>query len=94
MNLREAIEAYANAMISYYSNLGHGKQEAESIARLVRCSKSLDVVLAVAESAMAYMEHQAARVYDPDECDLAYAQQRGKLWDAFIEARKKAANQS
>jgi len=94
VNLREAIEAYANAMISYYSNLGHGKQEAESIARLVRSSKSLDVVLAVAEAAIALAEYQATSGYDPEVDRSTYLQQRGKLWDAFILARAKAVNQS
>ena len=48
----------------------------------------------MAEAALAYMEHQATSVHDPDECDLDRAQQRATLWDAFIMARAKAANQS
>jgi len=95
MNLREAIGEYAVRYAQCQEVIGWEGEGAERIRR--QFGESVDRlcrVVEVAEAAMAYMEHQAARVYDPDECDLAYAQQRGKLWDAFIEARKKAANQS
>ena len=97
MNLREAIGEYVVGYLQCHEVIG---MEGEGVERIRRqageAGERLDCVVKAAEAAMAYMEHQAASVYDPDECDLAYAQQRGKLWDAFMEAYKAAkdANQS
>lgn len=92
MNLRELIEAYADAVSNwdYHDDRSDVRRQAEAVEKLNQCQKAINVQLAVAEAAIAYMEHQAESVYDPDECDLAYAQQRGKLWDRFTEARRKA----
>ena len=95
MNLRNAIEAYANAVSSrdYYHVVGDGKREAESVARLAVCSQSLDVVLAVAEAAMAIVEQQEA----VDNYAFADAVMgRGELWEQYRAARAKAreSNQS
>ena len=98
MNLRNAIEVYANAVSSrdYYEIVGNGKQNAESVARLAVCSQSLDVVLAVAEAAIALSEHLAFTVFDPKVESVVYCQELEKLWRAFMEAHKAAkdANQS
>ena len=95
MNLRNAIEAYANAVSSrdYYEIVGNGKQNAESMARLAVCSQSLDVVLAVAGAAMAIVEQQEA----VDSYAFADAVMgRGELWEQYRAARDRAkdANQS
>ena len=95
MNLREAIGEYAVHYAQCQEVIGWEGEGAERIRRQFgEAEERLCRVVEVAEAAIAYMEHQAASVYDPDDCDLAYAQQRGKLWDAFMEARAKAANQS
>ena len=89
MNLRNAIEAYANAVSSrdYYEIVGNGKQNAESMARLAVCGQSLDVVLAVAEAAMAIVEQQEA----VDNYAFADAVMgRGELWEQYKAARDKA----
>ena len=91
MNLREAIGEYAVRYAQCQEVLGWEGEGAERIRR--QFGESVDRlcrVVEVAEAAIAYMEHQAASVYDPDDCDLEYAQQRGKLWDAFMVARGKA----
>ena len=96
MNLREAIGEYAVRYAQCQEVIG---MEGEGVERIRRqfgeVEQRLCRVVKVAEAAMAYIEHQAASVYDPDDCDLAYAQQsyaqqRGKLWDAFMAARDKA----
>ena len=95
MNLREAIGEYVVGYLRCHEVIGMEGDGVEQIRRQAfKAGDRLDRAVKVAEAAMAYMEHQAASVYDPDECDLGYAQQRGKLWDAFMEARAKAANQS
>ena len=95
MNLREAIGEYAVRYAQCQEVIGMDGEGVERIRR--QFGESVDRlcrVVEVAEAALAYMEHQATSVHDPDECDLDRAQQRATLWDAFMEARKKAANQS
>lgn len=98
MNLREAIEEYANAVSSQdYYDRANQRQGAGAIRE---SRHDLDVLLAVAEAAIAYAEYQAS---NPGE-DFAsndirageYFREQCKLWDAFIAARAKArdANQS
>ncbi len=95
MNLREAIEEYANAVSArdYYDN----RLDAQRVAEVIReCWQDLDVLLAVAEAAIAYMEHQAASVGDPVVNEAVYYRERCELWNAFVAARANAkdANQS
>ena len=91
MNLREAIEAYANAVSSWdhYEIVGNGKQNAESVARLAVCSQSLDVLLALAEASMALSEYIAFAPFDRPEA-AEYFRERGRLWDIFMQAHKAA----
>ena len=90
MNLRNAVEVYANAVSSrdYYEG-GEDAQRADAAAKtLHQRRQDLDALLAVAEAAIAMAEHQAFAAYDPVV--------GGELWRAFMEARAraKAANQS
>ena len=79
------------------------QQEAETIGnvraveyygKFVR--QSLDAIdrwADMANAAIALAEYQATSGYDPEVDRSTYVQQRGRLWDAFIMARAKAANQ-
>ena len=91
MNLREAIEEYVNAVSSqdYYDRVNQ-----RQVAETIRESRhDLDVLLAVAEAAIAYAEYQAS---NPGE-DFAsndirageYFREQCELWDAFMAARDK-----
>jgi hypothetical protein len=95
MDLREAIEAYANEVSNwdYYDNRGDDKRLAESLARLAVRSRSLDVQLAVAEAAIAIVEQQEACGHN-EFADVVM--RLGELWDQYRAARNKAraANQS
>ena len=98
MNLRNAIEMYANAVSSrdYYEG-GEDAQLADAAAKtLHQRRRDLDALLAVAESAIALSEHQAFTAFDPEVEAVVYYQERDKLWRAFMEAHKaaKEANQS
>lgn len=92
MDLREAVDRYANAVSSrdYWDNLKTRKKELDiATSACEETGRLLDALIGMADAAVAYMEHQATNVYDPDDCDLKYAQQRAKMWDAFIVARAK-----
>ena len=98
MNLRNAIEMYANAVSSrdYYEG-GEDAQLADAAAKtLHQRRRDLDALLAVAESAIALSEHQAFAAFDPNVEAAVYFRERGRLWDAFMAAHKAAkdANQS
>jgi arsenate reductase-like glutaredoxin family protein len=95
VNLREAIEEYANAVSArdYYDN----RLDAQRVAEVIReCWQDLDVLLAVAEAAIAYMDYDADNERDAEVIDGTYVGRRCELWDAFVVARDKAkaANQS
>ena len=98
MNLRNAIEVYANAVSSrdYYEG-GEDAQLADAAAKtLHKRRQDLDALLAVAEAAIALAEYQAFAAYNPEVGAVVYYQERQKLWLAFMQAHKaaKAANQS
>ena len=94
MNLREAIGEYAVRYAQCQEVIGIEGDGVERIRRQAgEAGERLDRVVEVAEAAIALAEYQATSGYDP-EVDLStYLQQRGKLWDAFMAARAKAANQ-
>ena len=95
MNLRNAIEEYANAVSSrdYYDHHSDARRVAEVIRE---CRQSLDALLAVAEAAIALSEYQAFAAFDPNVEAAVYFRERGRLWEAFMQAHKAAkdANQS
>jgi hypothetical protein len=92
VNLREAIEEYANAVGSqdYYDDRGDARRADAAADNLRQCRRVLGVQLAVAEAAIAYMEHQAASVGDPVVNEAVYYRERCELWDAFTAASAKA----
>ncbi len=94
MNLREAIESYANAVSNrvYYDDRGDAQRADAAAETLCHRRQLIDVQLAVAEAAIAYAEYQASNPFSAGE----YFREQCKLWDAFIAARAKArdANQS
>jgi hypothetical protein len=95
MNLREAIESYANEVSNrdYHDNRGDDERLADSLARLAVRSQSLDVQLAVAEAAIAIVEQQQAVEHRvPVDVVMGF----GRLWEQYRAAHKaaKAANQS
>ena len=98
MNLREAIEAYANAVGSrdYYDDRGDAQRADSATETLHQRRRDLDALLAVAEAAMALSEYQAFAAFAPTVEAAIYFRERGKLWDAFMAAHKAAkdANQS
>ncbi len=91
MNLRELIEAYANEVSNwdYHDNRGDDKRLAESLARLAVCRQSLDVQLAVAEAALAYVEWRM-RGFPASMDGATYIREREKLWGAFKAAYRAA----
>ena len=98
MNLRNAIEVYANAVSSrdYYEG-GEDAQRADAAAKtLHQRRQNLDALLEVAEAAIALSEHQAFTAFDPEVEAVVYYQEREKLWLAFMQAHNaaNAANQS
>ena len=98
MNLRNAIEMYANAVSSrdYYEG-GEDAQLADAAAKtLHQRRRDLDALLAVAEAAIALSEYQAFAAFDPNVEAAVYFRERGRLWEAFMQAHKAAkdANQS
>ena len=96
MDIKQAIRevAWMSRMATAASD-GDVFKKAIRNLRIKKQLESIDAWADMAEAALAYMEHQATSVHDPDECDLDRAQQRATLWDAFMEARAraKAANQ-
>ena len=97
MNLRETIGDYAIRFAQCQEVIG---MEGEGVERIRRQAGEVEERLyravAVAEAAIAYMEHQAASVGDPVVNEAVYYRERCELWDAFMAARAKAkdANQS
>ena len=65
------------------------RQFGESVDRLCR-------VVEVAEAAIALSEYQAFAAFDPNVEAAVYFRERGRLWEAFMQAHKAAkdANQS
>ena len=95
MNLREAIGEYAVWYVRCQEVIGWEGEGVERIRRQFgEVEERLDRAVNVAEAAIALAEYQATSGYDPEVDRSTYLQQRGKLWDAFILARAKAANQS
>lgn len=98
MNLREAIEMYANAVGSrdYYDDRGDAQRADAAAETLRQCKPVLDALLAVAEAAIALSEYQAFMEASVAAFDPKYFRERGRLWDAFMAAHKaaKEANQS
>ena len=101
MNLREAIGEYAVRYAQCQEVIGWDGEGAERIRR--QFGESVDRlcrVVEVAEAAIAHAEFQVSshsRNGDDAPMDGAtYIRERGKLWDAFMEARAraKATNQS
>ena len=95
MNLRNAIELYANAVSSrdYYDDREDAQRADAAAKTLHQRRQDLDALLAVAEAAIAMAEYQATSGYDPEVDSMTYTAERGRLWHAFIMARAKAANQ-
>ena len=97
MDLREAVERYANAVSSrdYWDNLiadpRTRKRELDiATSACEETGKLLDALIGMANAAVAYMEHQA----NPPEGGLtdthAYFHKLAELGKAFMEARRKA----
>lgn len=97
MNLREAIDRYANAVSSrdYWDNLiadpRTRKEELDNaISACEEAGRLLDALIGMANAAVAYMEHQA----NPPEGGLtdthAYFHKLAELGKAFMAAREKA----
>ena len=95
MNLREAIGEYVVGYLQWHEVIG---MEGEGVERIRRqageAGERLDCVVKAAEAAMAYAEYQVNNGWDANVDGATYIRERGKLWDAFMEARAKAANQS
>ena len=95
MNLREAIGEYAVRYAQRQEVIGWEGEGAERIRRQAfAAGDRLDRVVRVAEAAIALSEYQAFAAFDPNVEAAVYFRERGRLWDAFLEARAKAANQS
>ena len=95
MNLREVIEAYANAVSirDYYDDRGAAQRADAAAKTLHQRRQDLDALLAVAEAAIAIVEQQEA----VDNYAFADAVMgRGELWEQYKAAKAKAkdANQS
>ena len=95
MNLREAIGEYAVRYAHCQEVIG---MEGEGVERIRRqFGESVDRlcrVVEVAEAAMAYAEFQADAGRETSMDGASYIRERVKLWNAFMAAREKAANQS
>ena len=97
MNLREAIGEYVVGYLQCHEVIG---MEGEGVERIRRqageAGERLDRTVKMAEAAIALAEYQATSGYDPEVDRSTYVQQRGKLWDAFMQAHKAAkdANKS
>ena len=97
MNLREAIGEYVVGYLQCHEVIGMDGDGVERIRRQAfEAGDRLDCVVKVAEAAIALAEYQATSGYDPEVDRSTYVQQRGKLWDAFMQAHKAAkdANKS
>ena len=95
MNLREAIGEYAVRYAQCQEVIGWDGEGAERIRR--QFGESVDRlcrVVEVAEAAMAYAAFQSDAGWEAGMDGASYIRERGKLLDAFIEARARAANQS
>lgn len=95
MNLREAVDKLEGLRIEERDwrvrVRGSGCEQLRADIR--RAAAVREAHLQMAEAAMAYMEHQVTGADDPSKCDMAYARQGIKLWDAFMAARAKANQQ-
>lgn len=95
MNLREAISEYVVGYLRCHEVIGMDGDGVERIRRQAgEAGERLDRVVEVAEAAMAYAEFQVNAGWEAGMDGASYIRERGELWDAFIEAREKAANQS
>ena len=97
MNLREAIGEYVVGYLRYHEVIG---MEGDGVERIRRQAgeawERLDCVVKVAEAAIALSEYQAFAAFDPHVEAAVYFRERGRLWEAFMQAHKAAkdANQS
>ena len=91
MNLRETIAAYTNAASAqdYYDDRGDAQRADAAAEHLRHWQRVIDVQLAVAEAAMAYAEFNVNAGWETGMDGASYIRERGKLLDAFIEARAK-----
>ena len=98
MNLREAVEAYANAVSNrdYYDDRGDAQRADAAAETLHQRRQNLDALLAVADAAIALSEYQAFAAFDPNVEAAVYFRERGRLWEQFLAAYKaaKEVNQS
>ena len=92
VNLREAIEAYANAVSNrdYYDDRGDAQRADAAAETLHQRRQNLDALLAVADAAIALSEYQAFAAFAPNVEAAVYFRERGRLWDAFMAAHKAA----
>jgi len=94
MDLRDAIESYANAVSSrdYYEDRENTQLAASSAEALHQSRQNLDALLDVAEAALAYAKYRA-------DADCGAVDQMSfehwRLWNRFIEsmAKTKATGQ-
>ena len=95
MNLREAIGEYVVGCLRCHEVIGMEGDGVERIRRQAfEAGDRLDRAVKVAEAAIAYAEHQVNNGWDANVDGATYIRERGKLLDAFMAAREKAANQS
>lgn len=95
MNLRQAIGEYVVGYLRCHEVIGVEGDGVERIRRQAgEAGERLDRVVEVAEAALAYAEFQVNAGWGTSTDGATYIRERGKLWDAFMEARAKAANQS
>ena len=91
MDIKQAIRevAWMSRMTTAASD-GDVFKKAIRNLRIKKQLESIDAWADMAEAAIALTEYQATSGYDPEVDRSTYLQQRGKLWDAFMEARGKA----
>lgn len=90
MNLREAIGEYVVGYLRCHEAIGMDGEGVERIRRQAgEAGERLDRVVKVAEAAMAYAAFQADAGWKTGMDGASYIRERGKLLDAFIEARAK-----
>ena len=99
MDLREAVDRYANAVSNrdYYDDRGKAEKSRQCGLEAEQARQCLDALIDEAEAALAYAEYQYQ--YDKGHGVLAWQQmidyigKRNKLWEVFVAARDKAMNQ-
>ena len=102
MNLREAICEYVVGRLRWHEVIGMVRRQriddGDGVERIRRqafeAGYRLDRAVKVAEAAIAYAAFQSDAGRETGMDGASYIRERGKLLDAFIEARAKAANQS